>query len=115
MPIYEYRCTDCGKVFEYTQRMTDDPKTECESCAGRLERLISATSFHLKGGGWYKDLYASPKKDGGGTGGGDSASSGKSEGSGSAKSESPATGGSTGGETKSKSGETKSKKGSSDA
>lgn len=63
VPIYEYRCQDCGEVFEYMQRMSDDPKTTCEACSGTLERLISAAAFHLKGGGWYKDLYASPKKD----------------------------------------------------
>lgn len=63
MPIYEYRCRDCGEEFEYQQRMSEDPKSVCESCRGTLERLISRTSFHLKGGGWYKDLYASPKKD----------------------------------------------------
>lgn len=62
MPTYEYRCKDCGKEFEYQQRMSDDPKTVCESCEGPLERLISRTSFHLKGGGWYKDLYSSTKK-----------------------------------------------------
>jgi putative FmdB family regulatory protein len=61
MPIYEYRCTGCGSHFEYMQRMTEDPKTTCETCSGTLERLISAAAFHLKGGGWYKDLYASPK------------------------------------------------------
>ena len=73
MPIYEYRCTECGSHFEYMQRMTEDPKTTCEKCSGTLERLISAAAFHLKGGGWYKDLYASPKPG---------ASSGSSEGGG---------------------------------
>lgn len=63
MPIYEYRCQDCGAEFEYQQRMSDDPKTVCENCSGTLERLISRTSFHLKGGGWYKDLYSSTKKE----------------------------------------------------
>lgn len=66
MPIYEYGCQGCGKVFEYMQRMSDDPKTECEDCGGALERLISRSAFHLKGGGWYKDLYSSTKKDSGG-------------------------------------------------
>lgn len=61
MPVYEYRCNDCAGEFEYTQRMSDDPKSECETCGGSLERLISRSSFHLKGGGWYKDLYSSPK------------------------------------------------------
>ena len=66
MPIYEYRCTSCGKEFEYQQRMADAAKTECEACKGPLERIISRTAFHLKGGGWYKDLYASTKPEGGG-------------------------------------------------
>lgn len=88
MPIYEYRCKKCGQVFEYMQRMSDPPKRTCEACGGRsLERLISQTSFTLKGGGWYKDLYSSPKpgassggpeggSGGGGGGGGEGASSG---------------------------------------
>lgn len=82
MPIYEYRCKGCEKVFEYMQRMSEDPKTTCEECSGSLERLISASAFHLKGGGWYKDLYASPKKDGG-SGGSNGSSSSSSGGSGS--------------------------------
>lgn len=64
MPIYEYRCNDCGSDFEYMQRMSDAPKAACESCGGTLERLISRSSFHFKGGGWYKDLYASSKPQG---------------------------------------------------
>jgi predicted nucleic acid-binding Zn ribbon protein len=46
--------------------MADPDKTTCEVCGGSLERLISRTAFALKGGGWYKDLYASPKPEGGG-------------------------------------------------
>lgn len=62
MPIYEYRCNSCEKTFEYMQRMTEDPKKTCEACGqDALERLISATSFTLKGSGWYKDLYSSAK------------------------------------------------------
>lgn len=64
VPIYEYRCTGCNEVFEYMQRMSEEPKTECEACGDKLERLISASAFHLKGGGWYSDLYSSVKKDG---------------------------------------------------
>jgi putative FmdB family regulatory protein len=77
VPVYEYGCQKCGETFEYQQRIADPPKTLCEACGGALERLISATSFHLKGSGWYKDLYSSPKKDAAGAGsGGDGASSG---------------------------------------
>jgi putative FmdB family regulatory protein len=67
MPVYEYRCNGCQKIFEYQQRMVEPAKTTCEECAGALERLISRSSFSFKGGGWYKDLYASAKSsnDGG--------------------------------------------------
>src|SRR5215208_7118767 len=61
MPVYEYRCTSCQNVFEYQHRMSDPPKTVCESCSGTLERLISRSAFQFKGGGWYKDLYSSAK------------------------------------------------------
>lgn len=62
MPIYEYACRKCRKQFEYLQRMSDPPKRKCEACGAQaLERQISQTSFQLKGSGWYKDLYSSPK------------------------------------------------------
>ena len=60
MPVYEYRCTSCNQHFEIEHRMSEK-RTECAACSGPLERLISRTSFAFKGGGWYKDLYASPK------------------------------------------------------
>jgi putative FmdB family regulatory protein len=63
MPVYEYQCKACGRDFEYQQRMSDPDKTACEACGGALDRLISRTAFALKGGGWYKDLYASPKPE----------------------------------------------------
>lgn len=63
MPIYEYRCTGCRGEFEYRQSMREAARTVCESCGGLLERLISRSSFLLKGSGWYKDLYSSPKPD----------------------------------------------------
>lgn len=58
MPIYEYQCTECGKVFEAFQKMNDDPLAECKFCKGKVEQLISKTSFQLKGGGWYVTDYA---------------------------------------------------------
>ncbi len=93
MPVYEYRCTKCLKVFEYQQRMADAPKSVCEECSGALERLISRSSFALKGDGWYKDLYSSSKpaattteskpdpKPSGGDSGSSSGSSGSDSGS----------------------------------
>ncbi len=63
MPIYEYLCKACGHEFEKEQRITDKPARKCPSCGAlRAKRLISRTSFVLKGGGWYNDLYASGKK-----------------------------------------------------
>ena len=61
MPIYEYECQSCKKVFEYTQGIKEPKKETCEECGGPLERLISPSGFVLKGGGWYKDLYSSSK------------------------------------------------------
>jgi putative FmdB family regulatory protein len=62
VPIYEYRCKKCGKTFEYMQSISEGAKRKCEACGQlALEKLISQTSFQLKGAGWYKDLYSSPK------------------------------------------------------
>ena len=62
MPTYEYRCRSCQHEMEAFQSIKDAALTECPAChAAALERLISATSFQLKGGGWYKDLYSSSK------------------------------------------------------
>ena len=60
MPIYEYACGGCGSEFEIEQRITEDPVKSCPRCRSRkVKRLISQTSFVLKGGGWYADLYSS--------------------------------------------------------
>ena len=62
MPIYEYACGACGHRFEEWQKMSDKPIRVCPKCKSRkVEKLISQTSFSLKGGGWYSDLYAGPK------------------------------------------------------
>ena len=57
MPIYEYRCKSCGNVFEVIQRLGDPQPRKCRECSGRLEKLISQSAFHLKGGGWYSQGY----------------------------------------------------------
>jgi putative FmdB family regulatory protein len=65
MPIYEYTCSGCDQEFEADQRITEDPIQSCPHCSSKkVKRLISKTSFHLKGGGWYSDLYSSSKKGG---------------------------------------------------
>ncbi len=58
MPIYEYACPDCGHKFEALQKFSDDPITTCPQCQQvKVKKLISATNFVLKGGGWYSDHY----------------------------------------------------------
>jgi len=62
MPVYEYQCGACGHEFEREQRISEDPIKKCPKCGKqKAKRLISRTSFVLKGGGWYGDLYASQK------------------------------------------------------
>jgi putative FmdB family regulatory protein len=70
--MYAYRCTACGAEEEHIQRFSDPPMTTCEACGGRLEKLLSAAGFQLKGGGWYKDGYSSAPPGGGDSGGGKS-------------------------------------------
>jgi putative FmdB family regulatory protein len=62
MPLYEYECTQCGDIEEAIQKFSDAPLTTCKLCSGKLNKLISQTSFHLKGTGWYVTDYS--KKSG---------------------------------------------------
>ncbi len=57
MPTYEYECTN-GHQFEAVQRITAEPLQRCQVCRAKVRRLISASHFILKGGGWYKDGYS---------------------------------------------------------
>ena len=58
MPIYEYECSECGRYHEAMQKMSDAPMSKCPHCSGRLHKLISHSTFHLKGSGWYATDYA---------------------------------------------------------
>ena len=58
MPIYEYECSKCGKQVEAIQRISERPLTKCSHCSGKLHKLVSQSSFHLKGSGWYATDYA---------------------------------------------------------
>ena len=64
MPIYEYRCDKCGD-FEVTQKITDNPLSRCPTCKTKVKKLISNTSFQLKGTGWYITDYARKDKGAG--------------------------------------------------
>lgn len=59
MPIYEYECSKCGRIDEVLQKFSDKPLSKCKHCSGKLHKLISQSSFHLKGTGWYVTDYAS--------------------------------------------------------
>ena len=63
MPIYEYQCSKCGQVEEVLQKFSDKPLTKCGHCKGKLHKLISQNSFHLKGTGWYVTDYADKSKN----------------------------------------------------
>jgi putative FmdB family regulatory protein len=62
MPIYEYACSQCGRIEEAIQKFSDAPLTTCRHCSGELTRLISQSSFHLKGAGWFADGYGAKSK-----------------------------------------------------
>jgi putative FmdB family regulatory protein len=57
MPIYEYKCENCGEVFDVIQKFADEPITVHEKCGGPVRRLISSPSFQFKGSGWYVTDY----------------------------------------------------------
>ena len=63
MPIREYKCKDCGNYMEVIQGINEKPLETCPECGGKLEKLISNSSFVLKGSGWYKTDYNSSSSE----------------------------------------------------
>ncbi len=61
MPLYEYRCKECKKTFEVLQKINARPVDECIHCCGKVEKLISVSSFQFKGSGWYITDYTNKK------------------------------------------------------
>jgi putative FmdB family regulatory protein len=88
VPIYEYRCNECGHQFEVSQRMSDDPISECEVCGGQVTKVLFAPAIHFKGTGFHNTDYGRKRRgagdDGGGSGSGDASSNGSSAGEGKA-------------------------------
>ena len=80
MPLYDYKCHKCGKIFEVRQKFADDPLKIHDECGGEVHRMISAPALQFKGTGWYVTDY--------GKGGKSPASNGKSESSSDTKTES---------------------------
>lgn len=58
MPLYEYECKKCRRRVEKIQKYSDPILTICESCGGKLERLLSSPAIRFKGSGWYVNDYA---------------------------------------------------------
>ena len=81
MPIYEYRCEQCGTSFEVMQKMSEDPLTACEKCGGLLRKVMHPVAIHFKGSGFYTTDYGkgSGRRTAGRESGSDEASSSSSE------------------------------------
>lgn len=62
MPTYEYECSKCRRVFEVRQRISEPALTTCDTCGGRVRRLLSPAPFILKGKGWYVTDYPSESR-----------------------------------------------------
>jgi putative FmdB family regulatory protein len=64
MPLYAYRCSNCGHDCEFLQSFSDPPHRQCPNCQQeQLVKQITAPAFTFKGSGWYKDLYGSGKAE----------------------------------------------------
>ena len=63
MPVYEYKCKDCGEAFEVIQKVNDPPKTACDKCNGELYKVISSSGLVFKGSGWYVTDYSNKLKE----------------------------------------------------
>jgi len=61
VPIYEYACKKCGHQAEIWQKFSDPLISKCELCHGKMKKIISQSTFHLKGSGWYVTDYASKR------------------------------------------------------
>lgn len=91
MPIYEYKCEQCGDVFERIEKFSDEPLAVHDKCGGPVHRLISAAALQFKGSGWYVNDYAragaKPEASGNGSEKSDGASESKTESKSESKSE----------------------------
>lgn len=61
MPIYEYKCLDCGTHLEKMQKISEEQLKICENCGGKLEKQWSRSGIQFKGEGWYVTDYAGKK------------------------------------------------------
>ncbi|WP_461209815.1 FmdB family zinc ribbon protein [Desulfocurvus sp. DL9XJH121] len=89
MPIYEYRCKECEQIFEEWQKSHEDLKVNCPVCGAEAERIISNTSFVLKGTGWYVTDYSNGRSCPAPSSSGDNGNGKETSGKGEGKSENP--------------------------
>ena len=61
MPLYEYKCSECGSVFEVLQKVSEQPLKKCIKCGGLVKKLVSSPAIQFKGSGWYVTDYAQKK------------------------------------------------------
>lgn len=104
MPLYEYRCKQCGHQFEKIQSFSAPDEKECPVCKGAVERLISAPAIQFKGAGWYVTDYAGK----GGSKSGKSSESSSAESKPASSESKPAAASSDGGSSKTSSSSAKS-------
>jgi len=62
MPLYEYKCSECGFIFEVLQKVNEQPQNKCPKCGGSVKKVISAPTLQFKGSGWYITDYAQKEK-----------------------------------------------------
>lgn len=62
MPLYEYKCTKCGSVFEIIQKVNDPPLKKCIHCQGAVKKILSPPALQFKGSGWYVTDYGKKEK-----------------------------------------------------
>ena len=79
MPLYEYKCEQCGERVEIIQRVSDKPYSHCPKCSGEMKKQISAPAIQFKGSGFYKTDYASSKPSASSEGKSETKSESKSE------------------------------------
>jgi putative FmdB family regulatory protein len=107
LPLYPYRCTQCGHKFEKIQHFKSEPETVCPKCGGVLERPLTVPGFNFKGAGWYVNDYASKSSSSNDSSSGSSGDSSKSDSGDSSKTDSDSSKSKT--ETKTETKKTESK------
>jgi len=102
VPFYEYRCVK-GHTFEVTQRMSEEPLTECEVCGAKASRVLFAPAIHFKGTGFHNTDYGSKRRPATGDDGGSSSGEAGSNGANGSDDAASTTTTTTGGDTSSSS------------